>query len=225
MLHFFNDQHELFTKSFYQKEDAFSYINNYFESEVFDLSDFKKENTILQHNLIHFVTQDFHYTITGKRVKDYLVNTTGILFAIFLILPCVMIFGPRGGLSPVGLAALLLFYFSFFGGGLNLLVFWNYYRYAKNKILIMSRGNDSFYFGDLQHPKIYDKKDISRVLFYRPGSYRNPLSSFVVVKIEMKNGQVIKIPNLLVSEYALQDKLYECPQVQKGGLRLIRNKG
>jgi hypothetical protein len=47
----------------------------------------------------------------------------------------------------------------------------------------------------------------------------------VLVKIELKDGEVIQIPNLFVSEYALGDKLYNCPQMQKGGLRLIRNKG
>ena len=31
VLHFFNDQHELYTKSFYQKQDAFPYIKNYFK--------------------------------------------------------------------------------------------------------------------------------------------------------------------------------------------------
>lgn len=225
VLHYFNDQHELFTKSFFQKEEAFPFIKNCFDSEVFDVSEFKKEPTFMQHNLVHFVTQDFHYTITPKRVKDYLLNTSGILFAIFAIFLFIILFTGKGALSGAGLAFLIFIYFLFFGGGLNLLVFWNYWRYAKNKILIMSKGDDVFYFGDQQHPKKYDKKDILRVIFYHPNAYRNPLNSFAVVKIEFRDNESIQIPNLFVSEYALQDKLFNCPQVVKSKLKLIKKNG
>src|SRR5690242_19037072 len=39
VLHFFNSEHELYTKSFFHKEEAYPYIKNLFESEVFDLHD------------------------------------------------------------------------------------------------------------------------------------------------------------------------------------------
>ena len=45
---------------------------------------------------------------------------------------------------------------------------------------------------------------------------------FSVIRIFFRDKQVIQIPNLLVSEFALQDKMYNCPQIVKRGLKFIR---
>jgi hypothetical protein len=221
VLHFFNSEHELYTKSFFQKEEAYPYIKNLFESEVFDLHDFKKEPTWMQHNLIHFVTQDFHYTITPKRIRQYMLNTSGIYFLSTLFLLAFVLFTRTRGLTGLSLFVFLLFYFFFFGGGLNLVVVFNYYLFAKNKILIISKGNDEFYFGDKSNPERFDKKDISLVTTYSPGSYRNPVSAFSLVKIEFTNHLPIRIPNIFVSEIAIMDKLYQQKQVNKPGLKFV----
>jgi hypothetical protein len=221
VLHFFNSEHELYTKSFFHKEEAYPYIKNLFESEVFDLHDFKKEPTWMQHNLVHFVTQDFHYTMTPKRIRQYLLNTSGINFLLTLFMIGFVLFSRGRGLTGLPLFGFFLFYFVFFGGGLNLIVFFNYYLFAKNKILIMSKGNDEFYFGDKTNPERFNKKDISLVTTYSPGSYRNPVSAFSLVKIEFTNHLPIRIPNIFVSETAIQDKLFQQKQVNKSGLKWV----
>src|SRR5207237_249153 len=66
VLHYFNRDQILFTKSFVDIRDSFKYLENYF-NESFDTSDFKKEITWFQHNLKHFVSQDFVYTISRER--------------------------------------------------------------------------------------------------------------------------------------------------------------
>jgi hypothetical protein len=222
VLHFFSEEQELYTKSFFQKEDAYPYIKNLYESEVFDLHDFKKEPTWMQHNLVHFVTQDFHYTITPKRIRQYLLNTSGINFLGTFFLTGFILFQSGKGLTGLPLLGLLFFYFILFGGGLNLVIFFNYYLFAKNKTLIMSKGNDEFYFGEKNNPERFNKKDISLVTIYSPSTYRNPLNGFSVIKIEFTNHVPIRIPNLFVSELALKDKLYQQPQVNKLGLKLVK---
>lgn len=222
VLHYFTSEQELYTISFFRKEDAYPYIKKLYESEIYDLHDFKKEPTWLQHNLIHFVTQDFHYTVTPQRIKKYLLQSSGINFALSVFFVLMMLFTSRSTLTTLQSFGLFFFIFFFFGGGLNLLIFWNYYRYARKKILILSKGNEVFYFGDTRHPTEYNKRDILQVTIYYPWSYRNPVSYFAVVKIEFLNGEAIQIPNLLVSEYALKDKLYKCSQVDKRKLKFIK---
>jgi hypothetical protein len=222
VLHYFNTEKELYTKSVYKIEEAYPYIKNLYESEIFDLHDFKKEPTWMQHNLIHFVTQDFHYSVTPRRIKQYLVESSGINFAMSVFFILMMLFSGGGKLTPLQASGFLLFYFFFFGGGINLIIFRNYYLFAKGKILIMSKGNDVFYFGNELNPKKYDKHDILQVTIYSPGNYRNPASLFSVVKIEFKNEETIQIPNIFVSKYAIEDKLYQCPQVQKSKLQLVK---
>ena len=86
----------------------------------------------------------------------------------------------------------------------------------------MSKGNDVFYFGNKGNPKEYNKSNVIQTTIYFPWSYKNPVSYFAVVKIEFLNGDSIQIPNLLVSENALKDKLYKCPQVEKRKLKFIK---
>lgn len=221
VLHFFNTDQELYTKSFYHKEEAFPYIKNLFESEVFDLHDFKKEPTWLQHNLIHFVTQDFHYTITRKRCINYLLNTSGVNLLLSVIFFIGILLTKNHLSQPLPAYAMIVFLLVLWGGGLNLFTFWNYYRYAKDKMLYMTKGDDTFYFGDTSNPTKYNKNDIRQVVIYQPRGSRNPLSMFAVVEIEFRGSETIQIPNLFVNVSALRNKLYKCPIVQKGKWKLV----
>jgi hypothetical protein len=206
VLHYFDDTQTLFTKSFDDKRDGYQYIKNYFEQPAFDTADFKKENTWMQHNLKHFVTQDFRYTVTPKSARDFLLSTSGINFFISVVF-LFLIFSTQ--IQIIGIFILLLLMF-LIGGGLNLILFFNYYNYAKDKILIMSRGNDNFYFGSINNLVQYDKKDISQYTVFRMGG-RSLFNGFAVVEIMFKNGTVVRIPNLLIDYLAMEQKLFEYP--------------
>jgi len=223
VLHYFNWHQELYTKSFYHKGDAYTHIQKFYESEVFDTTDFKKENTWMQHNLMHFVSQDFHYTITGKRIRDYLLFTSGINFGLsaFIIFALLFSSNIHRHLIPLSLLFLLLTFF--IGGGINLILFFNYYSFAKRKILIMSKVNDVFYYCKSNQPEKYDKNDIIQVTTYQGRSDgHNIVSAFAFVKIDFMNNTSIYIPNLFVSEKAIQDKLYKCPQARENSFPMIK---
>ena len=82
----------------------------------------------------------------------------------------------------------------------------------------MSRGNDAFYFGNVDNPLKYDKKDILQFTTIRSRGARNQFSGFAIIKREFKNGTILKIPNLLVDYIALENKLFEYPHIDKNKL-------
>jgi hypothetical protein len=222
VLHYFDHHQKLFTKSFTNITDTYSYVKGFFEQSTFDTSEFKLENTWLQHNLQHFVSQDFHYTANRSTVKRFLISTSGFGLAMSLIMFIFLIIKAD---NTANYYAVFVIYFIFFfiaGGGLNLIVFFNFYSYAKNKILIMSKGNDVFYFGDIVDPKKYDKSEIAGFRIIRLDANRNPLSSFAIVTIELKDGTQLKIPNLLVDYIAMKQKLSGIPFVEENKTPFIR---
>lgn len=212
VLHYFDTLHRLYNKSLVSYADAQPYIQQYFSGQPFNANEFHLENTWLQRNLIHFTTQDFHYELTGKRVFGYLLFTSAINFMLtifFLVL--ILVVGP--GRAPLPFLAVILF---LFGGGPNLILFFDYHRYAKGKLLIMSRGNSQFFFGDPENPESFNKQDILAVTEYRSArNSRNPIGGFRWVEILLRGGRSIIIPNLLINEADLENKLYEHPAVTR----------
>lgn len=221
VLHYFNEKKELYTKSFSDTRNSFPFIKSYFDSGEFSISEFKKENTWLQQNLKHFKSQDFRYFLNKKSIKKYLLSTSAINLSLSIFLICLILIK---GISYLPfLAFIFLFLIAFFcGGGINLLVTLNYYLYVKNKLLIMSKGNNLFYYGDKYKLVEYDKQNIVLYTTYQILNSRNPLSGFAVVKVEFKDATSIQIPNILLDEYALQDKLFEYPHKSRNKIRFLK---
>lgn len=219
VLHYFDEKQVLFTKSFEHLNEGYQYIKNFFEQPAFDTKDFKEENTWLQYNLKHFVTQDFRYVVTPKSARAFLLSTSGINFFMSLFF-IIFVFSKGGALLNIALFAILLVMIFLVGGGLNLIFFFNYYNYAKDKILIMSKGNDNFYFGNADSPVLYNKKDIMEYTVFRPGG-RSQIGGFVIVSIELNNGTVLKIPNILVDYQAMEQKLFEYTKVLDNRSRFV----
>jgi hypothetical protein len=227
VLHYLNSDKILFTKSFVKIEESYKYINSYI-SGSFDTADFKKENTWMQNNLQHFASQGFNYQLTPRSVRKYVMKTSGFDFAlsIFIIL-LPLIFGTDrlnvSGMQAIMLILALLLTMFLLGGGLNLILILNYYYYGKDLIVIMSKGNDIFYFGDKNFPDKYDKKEIVQFTIVKPRG-RSPLAEFAYVRIEFQNRPDIVIPNIFVDESSLAEKLFEYPKIEEGGFPVIRYK-
>jgi hypothetical protein len=221
VLHYLNAQKILFTKSFTDFKDSYKYIRNFFELSSFDMSDFKQENTWLKNNIIHFVSQDFNYIVDSKNIKRFLISTSGMNFGISLFFLLLFLIEGTGKAGAVGVTVILIMLF-IIGGGINLILFFNYYFYSRNKILIMSKGSDIFYFGNINDPIKYNKKDIK---FYEEvrGRGKSIFTNFAVITIEFINGNQIQIPNLFLFYSSLEEKLYQCKRIDKGGIPLVRS--
>jgi hypothetical protein len=209
VLHYFNNRQQLFTKSFTSYTDAFPYIRQFYADQQFDTTDFKLENTWMQANKIHFTNKEFRYSVTRNRIRNYLIGTSGInfLFTIFVII--LQVYYHRELPIP---AILVIFVTCFLiGGGLNLILFANYYHYAKGKMLIISKGHDQFWFGPCDNPEQFTKTEIMQVKRYCSPGTRNPVNAFAWVEIELKNARHLVIPNLLINDLELTGKLSEYP--------------
>ena len=221
VLHYFDKKEVLYSKSFINLDDGQEYIKRYFEQPEFAPTNFKKENTWLQHNLMHFVTQDFRYVLSRKSAINYLLATCGLSFCLYIVVLVLILWDRLHPSNASGIVRLLLAMFVIGGGG-HLILFFNYYNYAKKKILTLSKGNDSFYFGDIDDPLSYDKKDIARYTTIKMGGSRSIYSGFAIVEIEFKNGTLLKIPNLLLDESELRQKLFEYPGTEKNEFPYLR---
>jgi hypothetical protein len=204
VLYFLDPTQKLYAKSFFSYADTYPYIRKFVEQETFDSAGFLYQRTWPSHNLIHFADKDFHYELTDKSALQYLLVTSWFSFAFTLALTGVMIAHPFNLL----LFLLVIFPTMFvLGGGLNLLLFANYYPYCKGKLLFMSKGHDIFYYGLPDNPESFDKKNITSVTYHQPRGTRNPLVYFSWVNIEFKDARKLVIPNLLIDSSDLINKL------------------
>jgi len=202
VLYYFDESQNLYRKSFINLKDGYEYIRNFFIQPKFDISNFEKETTWFQNNLKHFVIQDFKYVLTSKSIISFLMPIQAIIFYSFILFLIMCV--------PDGLISFLVIVLSFVGGQ-SLFFFFNYYNYVKDKVLIISKGQDSFYFGGIDNPKKYDKKDI---LQYRIiGRKGRGEKWFTIIEIKFKNETVLKIPNLLINYTTLEQKLFEYPRI------------
>jgi hypothetical protein len=87
-----------------------------------------------------------------------------------------------------------------FFGGLSAYIL-NRFLASSKLVLLVSEGNDIFYFGDDVNQNKYNKDDIEKVTIYQPGG--NPgksLHDFYVYEILFKDSSTIKFSNMLISE-------------------------
>lgn len=125
VLHYIDNEEVLYTKSFTDIKNSYKYIGDCFSS-TFDKTEFKKENTWLQHNLKHFVSQNFNYSITASSIRKFLFSTSGISFAYSIFVILLFLITGSNHINEAGTFAILLTVF-FIGGGINLILFFNYY--------------------------------------------------------------------------------------------------
>ena len=87
----------------------------------------------------------------------------------------------------------------------------------------MSKGNDVFYYGEVGNPKKYSKSEIIRFTTIKVKAARSPINGFAVIVIALKDGTELQIPNLLVDDMLLHQKLSGIPNVQMSRLPLMRD--
>jgi hypothetical protein len=210
VIHYFSRHLKLYTKSIGRFEDSYPYVKAFFEQPEFDLQDLKPDNSRIRNKRSHFVTQDFHYTVNPQSIRLFLLKTSGINFSVSLFIIILLAFPHRNAIPVSGVLALIFLMFVA-GGGVNLMLFFNYYSHFRDKILIMSKGNSLFQYGYKGEPVSFDKKEIEELITIAGRDYKNPTAGFVIVRIVFKDGGHLDIPNLLVNDAALRNKLDNIP--------------
>lgn len=210
VLLYLNKEQRLFSRSFSNFQDGYAYIKHFFEQPVFDTTTFKKETTWFQNNLQHFVTRHFKYELTAKSLRRYWLSTRGINILVPIIFLTVMV-----GIFRNAIILLWPGIIPIWGAVVPLKLFFSYYKHVKNKMLIMSKSNNTFYFGSFDNMVKYNKKDILQCTIVKSNGSRSIYKGYAVIKIEFNNGTMLSVPNLLIDHRALEDKLFQCHKVYK----------
>lgn len=70
-------------------------------------------------------------------------------------------------------------------------------------------------------PIMYRKEDIVKITIFQPGN-RYYLNEFGLCKIELSNGDCLKIPNIIIDTGDLENKLFAYPIIRKNKSSLIK---
>lgn len=86
----------------------------------------------------------------------------------------------------------------------------------------MSRSNDTFYFGSNDNPLTkYDKKEIDFFKVIKQDCSKSPINSFVIVDIAIGGNKILSIPNSLINEDVLINKLFQCKRIESNELPIL----
>lgn len=96
-------------------------------------------------------------------------------------------------------------------GGMNLLLVFNYYKNAKGKLLILSKGSTTFTYGATGAATTYKKQDIEEVVIEKNTARKCPWGDFTMTLIYLNDGTVLKIPSIMLPGNDIAEKLPGIP--------------
>ncbi len=204
VLYYLDEKKHFFTKSVERCEDAYPLMLSFFEESIdFDPQGMKKELNALVSRLPHFADGNFYYRVNLLRALWFGFAFL-FLFLFFLIMSLIELFGDKENKSLI----ILFLSPAIAVSGYYVLRLWNHYRYSRDLILHMTKGNDLFSFGLSTRPLTYHKKDILYLTTYgrrgRNGSFSGSLTR---EEIRFSDGRSIDISSLSIDHYLLLDKL------------------
>lgn len=220
VLYYLNSENILFAKTCLVLAEAYPYIRKFFDEDDFPVSDFKKQPNRSKSNRLHFVTQDFRYTVTPRRIRQFLLSNSGLSVSLFVIINIFYLSDAGQSLHFWGIL-LMIGLLILFGGGINLLLFLNYYWFSRNRILVLSQGNDQFMYGPVSDPVAYDKKQISEINVVGFTYIRSPILRFYVLWIRFHDQQKIQISGLMLDQTAMLRKFEGLPITEEDALPIM----
>ncbi|MFM2385945.1 MAG: hypothetical protein RL660_702 [Bacteroidota bacterium] len=207
-LYYYNSRKELFVKSLNNSADAKAYIAAYFTQDEFDVSAFRKENTFARNISKHFISKSFKYTTSTKSNFVFFVHQTILdLISVAIICYCSTLGQSFENINFIGLAALIFIVLLVVGFWTKLILFIEHQRIARGKCLILSKGSSTFSYGDEFDMSVYDKSFIREYIIKQKQGQRSFTRGFALTGLILKDGSVIKLPNLLISEDEVIEKL------------------
>jgi hypothetical protein len=210
VLYYLDDAGHLYTKSFPRYQNAYPYLQSFFTDSTLDTADLELQHFWLQGKSIHFLDQDFHYTINKPKVIFY-ISLIGVYALFLLVITTGMLIG---GITK---NPALLIVAAFVAGILVLIsvtmrLLINHLRAVIGKELILSRGNYIFYYGKAGQPQQWDKKNIIAITdLGRSASSRSNYGKLVRIDIRETDSpsapvRSIYIPSILIRDSTLLEK-------------------
>jgi hypothetical protein len=210
ILYYLDDAGHLYTKSFPRYQDAYPYLQSFFADSTLDTTDLELQHFWLQGKSIHFLDQDFHYAINKPKVIFY-ISLIGI-YALFLLVFTIgaLIRGITNNPALLIVAAFVAGILVLISITMRLLI--NHLRAVIGKELILSRGNNIFYYGKAGQPQQWDKKNIIAITdLGSSGSSKSNYGKLVRIDIREAGSppapvRSIYIPSILIRDSTLLEK-------------------
>jgi hypothetical protein len=204
VLYFF-DGNSLYSKSLLHYNEAYNIIEAYMKTKSINFSEFKKQNVLFKPLKIHFISNEFIYKVDPDKPFKYVSAAT--IFPLALFLGLIVYFFIKTPFSNLNVVPFIFLLFVFpLLGGINLMLTINYFVYSKGKSLRLSKGSNIFQYGDIENPQTFNKSDINEIIIKQNTAIRCPWGDFTLSFIYMKDGSIIKIPNILLSGNSIQLK-------------------
>lgn len=215
-LYFLDGNGVLYVKSMPAAEDSMEIIREFYQQPSIQPISFKKQRTPFLDVRKHFVSQQFEYRVSIGSAFRFLLATSWLNFGITAMI--VSVFVLRNRPADFISAIFILLFVLFFGGGINVLLWWSHYAMVRGKVLKMSKGNNLFLYGNADAPQQFSKSDILEVDIKKLRNTKHSIGEFSIARISMTNGDILFIPNLMLRENKLERKLDGINIAQENGL-------
>lgn len=148
-----------------------------------------------------FRTHPFVYEVNTQSILRFLrfPVLSSLAFYLVLLFPILSVY-------PIQVLIYLFPLWLLFSSG-SLLLLFNYYQVDRFRSLILSKGNDTFWFGDQGEMKTYVKSNIKQISKYAYPNRRGLWPYAMLYEIEFHNGEVIHFSSLLLPESWFNRKL------------------
>lgn len=197
MLYYLNEYNKIFCKGVDSLNELDKYVEAFFNDSIIEgeLHQYRMDGWSFNKRK-YFETRKFEYRISLKRALC-------LLHVAFIICAPLLPFLPftlhQEGVN-MGIIVVVVIWTGFLAP--HILLFLNYYFFSRNLYLEISRGHDIFYYGKKGQVQRYSKKEIKRIDTFNNQAYRNPWSHFYTFKIELNDGTILKLTNLMISNNA-----------------------
>jgi hypothetical protein len=221
VLYYLDDSNRLYLKSLTNYQQAYPFITSFYQDSLVDTADWEHQHNWLQGKKIHFADKDFHYRLRRPLIIGAFF--LACLYLLFLLTTTIaLIIQGFMGHRPFFFISIPLILFLILGT-LLIAQFFNQWRYAKGKVLILSKGNDLFYFGSDENPRAFNKEDIQSIRYISPrklpsGKFGNFIRIDLKANETGKETESLYLPSILIRD---QDALPKFPSFQIGFTRKL----
>jgi hypothetical protein len=155
----------------------------------------------------HFETNTFEYRVTMKALLTFSSFKT-IFYSLITLAPLLVI----RFIDYTAIILLIIFLFWLLFAGVNLLLLLNYWHHDRKSVIKITRGQDTFWYGKGNTPKLYNKNDIRTIHTVEPyTTNKNPWAGNDITIITFTSGEMIKFSSLLISSSSIY---YKVPDVR-----------
>ncbi|MFN4085389.1 MAG: hypothetical protein ACK4LB_05555 [Spirosomataceae bacterium] len=197
---YFLNQGKVYEKPIANLEDFTPYLQHFFDQNWEALQKVGDKMSFVFNPYTSFRTHPFRYSVHWRGMVR-LSRMPGIFTLVIFLLFSI----PLSLLYPPSIHLYNLVSWTLLNLG-NFVLLANYYRADLRKVLILSKGQDTFWFGTDEQLVTYSKKDILYIKAYQNTEYRSLWHSYSIYEIGFSNGDVLYFSTLLLSESDVQNK-------------------